>query len=134
MEELTPEQLSKWNRGCDMLRDMFAQSRQSIEEGLSRGVDAKEFAAQYERAVAELETILMMTERVVRKSRTSAVRPRVPRLRLQPAAARRQDGAQHHAAQQRRREDPRGEPGVTRPACGEGCHERGGVTGFGSVR
>jgi hypothetical protein len=75
VEELTPEEVSAAIRTCDFLQELFGQARRSIEEGLSQGVDAKAFAAKYERAVTGLEAVLTVTERVVTKARTNPLPP-----------------------------------------------------------
>jgi hypothetical protein len=80
LEELTPEQVSIGIRMCGFLQELFAHARRSIEEGLSQGVEAKAFAARYERAVNELEAVLTMTERVVTKARTSQLPPPADQL------------------------------------------------------
>jgi hypothetical protein len=56
----TPEEISQINRFCALLQTMFLDARHSIGEGLSLGIDAREFAAKYENAVKDLEPILRM--------------------------------------------------------------------------
>jgi hypothetical protein len=75
VEELNPEQASTGIRMCGFLQELFAQARRSIEEGLSAGVDAREFAAKYERGVIGLEAIMTMTQQAVTKARTSQLSP-----------------------------------------------------------
>ncbi len=77
VEELTPEEVSTAIRTCVFLRDLFTQARQSIEEQLSQGVDARAFAAKHEKAVADLEEVVKTAQRVVTKARTSSLLPPV---------------------------------------------------------
>jgi hypothetical protein len=75
VEELTPEEVSTALQMCGVLQDLFNRARRSIEEELSRGVDARAFAARYEQAVAELEAVLAATRRVVMNARTDLLPP-----------------------------------------------------------
>jgi hypothetical protein len=75
VEELTPDEVSTAIRMCVFLQDLFAQARRSIVEGLSQGVDARAFAAKYERAVTKLAAVLITAQRVVTKARTSTLPP-----------------------------------------------------------
>jgi hypothetical protein len=71
VDQLTPREISQAISACDFLRGLFTEAHRSIEEGLSQGVDARAFAAKYERAVIELQAILTTAERIVTKARTS---------------------------------------------------------------
>jgi len=75
VEELTPDEVATAIRMCAFLQDLFAQARRSLVEGLSQGVDARAFAAKYERAVTELGAVLITAQRVVTKARTSILPP-----------------------------------------------------------
>jgi hypothetical protein len=75
VEELAPEEVLTAIRMCAFLQDLFAQARQSIIERLSQGVDARAFAARYERVVSDLEAALTTTQRVVTKARTTPLPP-----------------------------------------------------------
>jgi hypothetical protein len=70
VEEMTPEDASAAIRLCVFLQGLFAEARQEIEEELSRGVDARAFAARYKRMVAGLDAILL-THRGVTKAQAS---------------------------------------------------------------
>ncbi len=73
--ELPPDDLSAGLSLCVSLQDLVKKARRSIEEGLSQGVDARAFAAKYERAVTGLETVLTTTERIITRARTSPLPP-----------------------------------------------------------
>jgi hypothetical protein len=75
VEELAPEEVSTAIRLCAVLQDLFAQTRRSIAAELSQGVEARGFAAKYERAVIDLEAVLKVTQRVVTKARTNSLPP-----------------------------------------------------------
>jgi hypothetical protein len=75
VEELSVQEVSAAILTCSFLRNLFSMVRQSIETALSDGVDAKSFAAKYERAVPELDKIMATTARVVQKARTSHLPP-----------------------------------------------------------
>jgi hypothetical protein len=75
VEELTPAEVSTAIRTCVFLRELFAQARRSIAEGLSQGVDAQAFAAKYAPAVTGLGASLRTVERVVTKARTRPLPP-----------------------------------------------------------
>jgi hypothetical protein len=72
VEELNPEQASAAIDMCGILRALMASERRKIEEQLSKGMDAKEFAAKYEPTVARLETVLTKIHRLVTDARTRA--------------------------------------------------------------
>jgi hypothetical protein len=75
VEVLTAEQLSNWNRGCDFLRSLNKQARQSIEEVLCQGVDAKAFVAGFEGELAALSRVASITGRVLTIARNSPLPP-----------------------------------------------------------
>jgi hypothetical protein len=75
VEELTSEEVSAAIFACHFLRHLFTMARRSIEECLCAGIDAKAFAARYEKAIVDLEAILGTVERVVTRAQTTPLPP-----------------------------------------------------------
>jgi hypothetical protein len=59
------------------LREVFANMRRSFEAVLSLGVNAKDFAAQYETALPELDAVLEDSYRVLMKAKNNPPAPRL---------------------------------------------------------
>jgi hypothetical protein len=73
VEELSEQDVHTALVVCDFIQTLFRSARASIESALCQGVDAKAFAAKYERAVITLDTV---------KDAVSRVRAKVKRSRL----------------------------------------------------
>jgi hypothetical protein len=68
LDEMTPGEVARNVELLSALRQVLRLARHSIEEVLSRGVDAGEFAAKYERAVSDLGPLAEALGRVVAKT------------------------------------------------------------------
>lgn len=75
VEQLAPDQALTAIHLCKFLQSLFADARRSIDSRLAQGVDASTFAGTYGRAVADLETALAATERVVARGRDASLSP-----------------------------------------------------------
>jgi hypothetical protein len=71
VEELSANDVHTALLVCDFIQTLFKTARASIESALRQGVDAKAFAAKYERAVVTLDTVKDAVGRVLAKVKGS---------------------------------------------------------------
>lgn len=69
VEELSAKDVHTALLVCDFIQTLFRTARASIESALRQGVDARAFAATYERSVVRLETTKDAVSRVLAKVR-----------------------------------------------------------------
>jgi flavin-binding protein dodecin len=67
VEELSAEDVQSALDVCDFIQTRFRKARESIESALCQGVDAKAFAAKYERAVGTLDSVMGAVSRVLER-------------------------------------------------------------------
>jgi hypothetical protein len=70
VDDLSAAEVSAAIFTCSFLRNLVSIARRSIEATLCEGVDAKAFAANSERAIAELDRVRVVAERVAERART----------------------------------------------------------------
>ena len=68
-EELSVKDVHTALLVCDFIQNLFKTARASIDSALRQGVDARAFAAKYERSVAALDTIKDAVSRVLEKAK-----------------------------------------------------------------
>ncbi|HLN32002.1 MAG TPA: hypothetical protein VK395_29995 [Gemmataceae bacterium] len=75
VEDRAPEEISQAIKICDFLQAMFAESRRSIGEFLAQGVDAKEFATKYEKALNDLGPTLTGIDKIIAHFQNKSLTP-----------------------------------------------------------
>jgi hypothetical protein len=75
-EELSVKDVHTALLSCDFIQNLFKTARASIESALRQGIDARTFAAKYERSVVVLDTVKDAVSRVLAK----AMESRLPAL------------------------------------------------------
>ncbi|MHB1423556.1 MAG: hypothetical protein ACYC3I_10250 [Gemmataceae bacterium] len=70
-KELSAEDVDTALFACNFIQTLFRTARRSIENTLGQGVDAKAFAARYERAISTLDTVKGAVSRVLAKLKGS---------------------------------------------------------------
>jgi len=75
VEDRTPEEISQAITICAFLQALFVESRRSIGEFLAQGVDAKEFATKYEKALNDLGPMLTGIDKIIAHFRDKSLPP-----------------------------------------------------------
>ncbi len=71
VEELSVKDIHTALLVCDFIQNLFKTARASIESALRQGVDARAFAAKYERSIVVLDSIKDAVSRVLEKVKES---------------------------------------------------------------
>lgn len=75
VEELSEDDVSVAIAACSFMKTLFSKARQSIENALYEGVDARSFAAKYERAIVVLDRVAEAVGRVAEKAQATHPTP-----------------------------------------------------------